>query len=119
MFESNEHVINGKKVDVKRAKAKPGKIFIGGLKPELTDDMLREFFSQYGRITEFEMIIDKKTQLRKGFGFITFDKEDTVKELLSMKKVTIGEHTIDLRKATPKQDKPGGGYPQMGFGKKR
>jgi RNA recognition motif-containing protein len=43
---AGEHAINSKKVDVKRAKAKPGKIFIGGLKPEITDEMLKEYFGQ-------------------------------------------------------------------------
>jgi RNA recognition motif-containing protein len=43
---AGEHAINSKKVDVKRAKAKPGKIFVGGLKADLTDDMLKEYFGQ-------------------------------------------------------------------------
>lgn len=120
---AGEHAINSKKVDVKRAKAKPGKIFVGGLKPELTDDMLREFFGNYGKITEFEMPIDKTTKVRKGFGFITFEREDTMKDLITKKRVTIGEHTVDLRKATPKPDKMsqggggwGGSAMGMGFG---
>jgi squid-like protein len=115
VFAAGEHVINSKKVDVKRAKAKPGKLFVGGLKPELTDDVLREFFGQFGKITDFDMIVDKATNARKGFGFITFEKEDVMKNLINKKQVTIGEHTIDLRKATPKPDRHAGadfyGYP--------
>ena len=79
---AGEHAITSKKVDVKRAKAKPGKIFIGGLKPELTDEMIREYFGAFGNIIEFEMPIDKVTKVRKGFGFITFEKEDTMKDLV-------------------------------------
>jgi len=105
---AGEHAINSKKVDCKRAKAKPGKIFIGGLKPELTDDMLKEYFGKFGNITEFEMPVDKVTKVRKGFGFITFEREDTMKDLINKRKVTIGEHTVDLRKATPKPDKMSG-----------
>lgn len=119
---AGEHAINSKKVDCKRAKAKPGKIFIGGLKPELTDDMLKEYFGKFGNITEFEMPVDKVTKVRKGFGFITFEREDTMKDLINKRKVTIGEHTVDLRKATPKPDKMSGsaggwgGAGGMGFG---
>ena len=35
VFEGGDHAINSKKVDVKRAKAKPGKMFLGGLKVKL------------------------------------------------------------------------------------
>ena len=104
VFDSGDHAINSKKVDVKRAKAKPGKIFIGGLKPELTDEEIRKYFEQYGAILEFEMPIDKVKNQRKTFGFITFEREETMKELIKKNKVTIGDVEIDLRKATPKND---------------
>ena len=86
-----------------------GKIFIGGLKPEVTDEMLKEFFGKFGKITDFEMPVDKKTQLRKGFGFITFEREEPMKQLIQKRNVIIGEHTVDLRKATPKPDRMAGG----------
>ena len=40
---------------------------------------------------------------RKGFGFITFEKEETMRELIKIGKVTICGMEVDLRKATPKQ----------------
>ena len=39
-----------------------------------------------------------------GFGFITFEKEETMKDLIKKGKETIGEHEIDLKKATPRAD---------------
>ncbi len=62
------------------------------------------YFEQYGNIIEFEMPYDKVKKQRKGFGFITFEREETMKELIKRGKVTIGEHDVDLRKATPKTD---------------
>ena len=105
------HAINSKKVDVKRAKAKPGKMFLGGLKPELSDDQIREHFEAFGTIIEFEMPFDKTKNQRKGFGFITYEREETMKELLKKGKEQIGEHVIDLKKATPRSENfyPGGG----------
>ena len=98
------HAINSKKVDVKRAKAKPGKMFLGGLKADLTDDAIKSHFEQFGTIIEFEMPFDKTKNVRKGFGFITFEREETMKELIKKGKETIGEYTIDLKKATPRPD---------------
>ncbi len=52
VFEAGTHVIKSKQVDVKKAKARPGKIFIGGLKTEMTDDEIRSHFEEYGKIIE-------------------------------------------------------------------
>ena len=60
VFEQTEHAINSKKVDVKKAKAKPGKIFIGGLKPDMTEEMIRSAFEAFGTVTEIELPVDKK-----------------------------------------------------------
>jgi len=97
-----EHAINSKKVDVKRAKAKPGKIFVGGLVPELEDDKIKGYFTQYGTITGFEMPFDKVKNQRKNFCFITFEREETMKELLKTPKQMIGDVEVDVKKATPK-----------------
>lgn len=109
VMDAGEHAINSKKVDVKKAKAKPGKIFVGGLKPEMTDEDIREAFAKFGTIIEFDMPYDKIRKARKGFGFITFEREETMKELIKMGKVSVGEHKVDLRKATPRQDFGGAG----------
>lgn len=45
-----EHVINNKKVDPKKAKARHGKIFVGGLTPEISDEEIKTFFSQFGAV---------------------------------------------------------------------
>jgi squid len=44
-------VINNKKVDPKKAKARTGKIFVGGLTPEISDEEIKAFFGQYGTVS--------------------------------------------------------------------
>lgn len=48
---AGDHVINNKKVDPKKAKARHGKIFVGGLSTELSDDDIKHFFSQFGTVS--------------------------------------------------------------------
>ena len=48
---AGDHVINGKKVDPKKAKARHGKIFVGGLPTELSDDDIKTFFGQFGNVS--------------------------------------------------------------------
>lgn len=104
IIEVSEHTINAKKVDPKKAKARHGKIFVGGLKPELTDEEIKSFFASYGTILEVEMPFDKQKSQRKGFCFITFEQENVVNDLLKTPKQTINGHQVDVKKATPKPD---------------
>lgn len=48
---AGEHVINNKKVDPKKAKARHGKIFVGGLTAEISDEEIKIFFSQFGTVS--------------------------------------------------------------------
>lgn len=108
VLSAGDHVINNKKVDPKKAKARHGKIFVGGLVPDLSDDDIKSFFAQYGTIVEVEMPFDKTKNQRKGFCFITFESEQVVQELLKSPKQSINGKEVDVKKATPKPDGMGG-----------
>ncbi|XP_014253380.1 RNA-binding protein squid isoform X2 [Cimex lectularius] len=101
---AGDHVINNKKIDPKKAKARHGKIFVGGLSTELTDDDIKNYFAQYGSIVDVEMPYDKSKNQRKAFCFITFESEQVVAELLKTPKQTINGKEVDVKKATPKPD---------------
>ncbi|XP_058445569.1 RNA-binding protein squid isoform X3 [Malaya genurostris] len=113
---AGDHVINNKKVDPKKAKARHGKIFVGGLTTEISDDEIKTFFSQFGNIVDVEMPFDKQKNQRKGFCFITFDSEQVVNELLKTPKQTISGKEVDVKKATPKPDNMQMGGPMGGRG---
>jgi heterogeneous nuclear ribonucleoprotein A1/A3 len=49
------------------------KIFVRNLPYTVTQTSFREFFSQYGTVTEAVIIMDKATAASKGFGFVTYD----------------------------------------------
>ncbi|XP_046805673.1 RNA-binding protein squid isoform X4 [Lucilia cuprina] len=102
--EAGEHVINNKKVDPKKAKARHGKIFVGGLTTEISDDEIKTYFSQFGNIVDVEMPFDKQKSQRKGFCFITFDSEQVVTELLKTPKQKISGKEVDVKRATPKPE---------------
>ncbi|XP_043474263.1 RNA-binding protein squid-like isoform X2 [Leptopilina heterotoma] len=104
IMSAGDHVINSKKVDPKKAKARHGKIFVGGLSTELSDDDIKSFFGQFGNIVEVEMPFDKTKNQRKGFCFITFDSEQVINQLLKTPKQNINGKEVDVKKATPKPD---------------
>ena len=86
---------------MKKAQAKQGKIYVGKLKAELTDEAIKEFFGQYGSIATVEQPFDKVKNERKNFCFITFDKEDTAKKLLKEGTVNISGHELEIKKVNP------------------
>lgn len=118
---ADAHNIKNKKVAVKKAQAKQGKIYVGKLKSDLTDEQIKEFFTQYGSIAAVEQPFDKAKNERKNFCFITFDREDTAKKLLKEGTVSINGHELEVKKVTPKPGPGGpmgmGGFPGRGGGR--
>ena len=48
------------------------RLFVGGLAPETTDDSLFSYFCGYGELVEASVILDKRSKMSRGFGFIAF-----------------------------------------------
>ncbi|CAL4150749.1 unnamed protein product, partial [Meganyctiphanes norvegica] len=99
VMEAGNHVIDGKKVDPKKAKARTGKIFVGGLKPEITNEDITAYFSEFGTIVDTAIPMDKMKNERKGFCFITFEEEAVAKKLIATPKQTIKGIEVDVKKA--------------------
>uniref|UniRef100_A0A8C7Q033 RRM domain-containing protein n=1 Tax=Oncorhynchus mykiss TaxID=8022 RepID=A0A8C7Q033_ONCMY len=106
VLEQKEHRLDGRQIDPKKAmamKKEPAKkIFVGGLNPEATEETIREYFGTFGEIESIELPVDPKFKKRRGFIFITFKEESTVKKCLEKKfhnvcgtKVTDGKEGLD------------------------
>ncbi len=52
------------------------KIYVGNLAWATREDGLRQYFSQYGEVTESFVATDKMSDRSKGFGFVTFKTEE-------------------------------------------
>lgn len=119
---AGEHKVNNKTVDAKKAKARQGKIFVGGLTSEISDEDIKTFFGQFGTIANLELPFDKQKNQRKNFCFVTYDSEQVVNDLLKTPKQTINGKEVDVKKATPKPDnaqmggRGGRGPPRPWFG---
>lgn len=62
---------------------KSRKIFIGGLPPLVTEEEIVEYFGKYGRIEHCNIVYNHLTKVSRGFGFVTFDKEKRVQDVLN------------------------------------
>lgn len=54
------------------------KMFLGGLTPNTNEDMIRNFFYQFGEIEDIIIMRDTATKRSRGFGFITFKSSESV-----------------------------------------
>ena len=62
-------------------KTKP---FIGNLNWAVTDDQLRDLFSQAGTVTDAVVIKDRMNNRSKGFGFVQMSTEEEANKAVEM-----------------------------------
>ena len=79
------------------------KIFIGGLTQNMTIDEVKAYFQKFGPTTEVVFALHKSTQLNKGFGFVTFEKESSASEAVQVHFHDIGGKRVEAKKAEPRE----------------
>ncbi|EHA56998.1 hypothetical protein MCOR02_004409 [Pyricularia oryzae] len=80
-----------------------GKMFIGGLNWETTDESLRDYFSQFGEVIECTVMRDGTTGRSRGFGFLTFKDPKTV-NIVMVKEHYLDGKIIDPKRAIPRDE---------------
>lgn len=68
-----------------------GKLFVGGISWETTEEKLKDHFGQYGDVMQANIMKDKATGRPRGFGFVLFSDPSVVDRVLQ------DTHTIDGR----------------------
>lgn len=63
---------------------------------------MKEYFSQFGKITQIEAPIDKNKQKRRPFCFILFENEQSAEEVLKQPRHMLAGKSIDCKRANPK-----------------
>ncbi|ROL42399.1 Heterogeneous nuclear ribonucleoprotein A1 [Anabarilius grahami] len=114
-MDARPHKVDGRAVEPKRAvsredSSKPGahstvkKIFVGGIKEDTDEEHLREYFGQFGKIEEVNIMTEKNSDKRRGFAFITFDDHDSVDRIVIQKYHTVNGHNCEVRKALSREE---------------
>jgi len=78
-----------------------GKMFVGGLSWESSQDTLQRYFSQYGDVIDCVVMKNSDTGRSRGFGFVTFSDPSKVDLVLKS-----GPHELDGRTIDPKTCNP-------------
>lgn len=107
------HTLDGRTVEIKRSipresmdlikGPKTKKLFVGGLPPSVADEELKNYFKKYGNVVKSQIMQDHSTGRSRGFGFVTFDSEQTVEEILTLGKAhEFDGKEVEIKKAEPK-----------------
>jgi len=89
-----EHKLGDKKLSVSKTESKPKKLFVGGFDEDMSKEALKEYFDQFGDITDVLVFPER------GFGFVTIlDDGENVELILQMRKHEIGDTTVNVNHA--------------------
>jgi RNA recognition motif-containing protein len=96
---------------------------VGGLDQSVTDAEFRTHFESFGTVTDSIVMIDKRTNRSRGFGFVTFGDAAAFEQVLKSAHIIKGK-TVEVKAASPRERSAaagnwhgggggyGGGYPQ-------
>ena len=82
-------------------------IYVGNLPYDVTETDLREIFSQFGEISQINLITDKFSGQSKGFGFVEMeDNSQADAAIKGLNESNLKGRNIKVNQAKPKSDRP-------------
>ena len=75
-------------------------ILIRNLDRKLTEGEIIEFFRKYGKVKSFDLVMDEKTGLSKGFGFAEMPNlDEAMKAISELNGRKIGASVVRVKRA--------------------
>ena len=82
-------------------------IYVGNLAYSVTDDDLRELFSEFGEVRSASVISDKVTGQSKGFGFVEMqDNSAADAAIKDLNGKQVKGRALKVNEAKPRADRP-------------
>lgn len=77
------------------------KLFVGNLHWTIGHRELREYFREFGRVVQSNVVFDKKTGLSKGYGFIVIQSQSNIiQSIESRSRLSLEGQKLTIQKAT-------------------
>lgn len=82
------------------------KLYVGNLSYDVNNESLADMFKEFGEVTEAIVIVDRETNRSKGFGFVTFTKEeDAAKAIKELDGKEIDGRNIKVNVSKPRESR--------------
>ncbi|KAL9157035.1 hypothetical protein ABFS82_09G118900 [Erythranthe guttata] len=98
----------GVKHDSSSSSSSAGKLFVGGIAWETSEESFSRYFRKYGEITDSVIMMDKISGRPRGFGFVTFADADVADKVLQEDHVIDGR-AVEVKRTVPREDVQGRG----------
>ncbi|XP_062085206.1 uncharacterized protein LOC133791294 [Humulus lupulus] len=79
------------------------KIFVGGLPHQIEEIELKSYFSTYGKVMHTKIMRDVSSGRGRGFGFITFQQEEVVENVLKTTFHKLKNKRVEVKRAAVEQ----------------
>ena len=84
------------------------KLFVGGLSWGTTDSDLKKAFDSFGEVTEAKVVTERDSGRSRGFGFVTFARDEDAKTAISkMHGTSLDGRDITVNEAQEKNRREG------------
>ncbi len=82
-------------------------IYVGSLSYDVTENELKDLFSEFGEVSSAKVIEDRETGRPKGFGFVEMPNQDEASNAIrSLNEKEIKGREIKVNEARPREDRP-------------
>ncbi|MGB5736799.1 MAG: RNA-binding protein [Thiohalocapsa sp.] len=83
------------------------RIYVGNLKYSVTDDELRDMFSDFGEVATADVIKDKFSGQSKGFGFVDMPNNADAEDAITALNDTMQDgRKLTVNEARPRNERP-------------
>ena len=83
------------------------KLYVGNLAYSVTESDLMNAFSEFGEVTEVNLITDKFSGRSKGFAFVEMpDKSEAQEAIDALNETSLKGRDMRVNEARPKEDRP-------------
>jgi RNA recognition motif-containing protein len=87
------------------------RIYVGNLKYSVTDEELRDMFSEFGDVTTADVIKDKFSGQSKGFGFVDMPNDSEASDAIqALHDVMQDGRKLTVNEARPRNERPAKRY---------
>jgi RNA recognition motif-containing protein len=86
------------------------KLYVGNLSYETTENDLQDAFSQFGTVTEANLMMDRDSGRSRGFAFVSMStKEEAQAAISGLNGRELHGRALTVNEARPREDRGGGG----------
>ena len=82
------------------------KLYVGNVPYTLDDEKLKELFEEFGTVVSAQIIMDRRTNRSKGFGFVEMETaEEAAAAIEAMHEKEVEGRSITVNEAKPREER--------------